>query len=83
MASDAAFTAAFSVATEQAAKLALGNNQTITGVYSNMTVVHVNHLPIVISLIGSDRVNVGTLLACVPKLKSSLESTRARLVGDD
>ena len=81
--SDAIFTAAFSVATEQASKLALGTNQTITAVYNNLVVVHVNHLPIAIALVGAADVNIGALLACVPKIKSSLEGTRARLVGDD
>jgi hypothetical protein len=36
----------------QASKLALGKNQSITALYDNMVVVHVNHLPIVITLVG-------------------------------
>jgi mitogen-activated protein kinase kinase 1 interacting protein 1 len=67
----------------QAGKLALGKNQSITAFYQDHVIVHINHLPIVVTLVGTADANVGLMLSCAPKVKSSLESTRTQLLGDD
>eukprot|EP00455_Lapot_gusevi_P038164 TRINITY_DN4275_c0_g1_i9.p1 TRINITY_DN4275_c0_g1~~TRINITY_DN4275_c0_g1_i9.p1 ORF type:complete len:146 (-),score=38.40 TRINITY_DN4275_c0_g1_i9:304-687(-) len=81
--SDSALSAAFTVATEQASKLQLGRNQTITSFYQDFVLIHVNHMPIVITLLASADANLGFLLSLVPRLKASLEPIRVKLQGDE
>jgi mitogen-activated protein kinase kinase 1 interacting protein 1 len=51
----------------------MGKNKTITSFYENKVIVHINHMPLVISLIGDKQVNVGVLLSFAADIKKALE----------
>ena len=69
----------FSLASEQASKLGLGTNQTITAFYDDYVVCSVNYFPLVISLVATAEANEGVLLAIVPKVKLALEGIKTKL----
>jgi len=64
--------ATFAVATDQASKLRLGKNKMLLSFYKDRLIVHINHLPIVISLIADVDANAGVLLALAPELTKAL-----------
>jgi hypothetical protein len=43
----------------QASKLYLGKNNTITAFYKDHVIMHVNHMPIVVTFVGTSDVNTG------------------------
>lgn len=51
----------------------MGKNKTITSFYENKIIVHINHLPLVISLIGDNQLNAGVLLSFASDIKKALE----------
>jgi hypothetical protein len=61
----------------QASKVQLGQNQTITTFYNNLIIVHVNHLPLVLTLVCGADANLGHVMAAVPELKAKLEGVRS------
>lgn len=75
----------FATAAEQAGKLGIGRNQYILTTHSNHTLLQVNLLPVVVTLVASPQVNVGLLINAIPELKAKLEGTRqtvAAMVND-
>ena len=72
---------AFSVSADQASKLRLGNCKTIVNMFSEYAVVHINHLPIVISLLGTPECNIGLALDIADDIKSVLNPLRVKLVA--
>eukprot|EP01102_Stenamoeba_stenopodia_P022967 TRINITY_DN9768_c0_g2_i1.p1 TRINITY_DN9768_c0_g2~~TRINITY_DN9768_c0_g2_i1.p1 ORF type:complete len:131 (+),score=23.53 TRINITY_DN9768_c0_g2_i1:154-546(+) len=76
-----ALAATFSVTTDQASKLGLGANKTITSFFNDRVIVHINHLPVVVSLVGDSDVNIGAILALAPEIRSSLDPLKATLVN--
>eukprot|EP01114_Cavostelium_apophysatum_P002051 TRINITY_DN11792_c0_g1_i1.p1 TRINITY_DN11792_c0_g1~~TRINITY_DN11792_c0_g1_i1.p1 ORF type:complete len:135 (-),score=18.03 TRINITY_DN11792_c0_g1_i1:9-413(-) len=65
--------AVFAIATEQANKLRMGKNKTITSFFEDRVVVHLNHMPLVISFIGDANLNVGALHAFSNDIKIAVE----------
>jgi len=75
----------YAVAAEQAGKLGIGHNQYILTTYANHTVLQINLLPVVVTIVASPDVNVGLLVNAIPELRVKLEATRqtvAALVND-
>src|SRR5690349_12264866 len=89
---ETALTATFAVASEQvnsqiilfiyiyfvlqASKMKMGKNKTITSFSENRTLFHINHLPVIITMIGNSNVNLGMLYSFVPEIKRALEPLR-------
>jgi len=78
-----ALAATFAVAAEQAGKLRLGKDKTITSFYEKHAIVHINDLPVIVSLIGDKQSNIGMVLAFVPDIKKALEPLRAAIVASE
>ncbi|KAG9411410.1 Ragulator complex protein lamtor3 [Aphanomyces cochlioides] len=60
----------FAAAAEQAGKLRFGNVQTITCFFGTTVLIHVNHLPVVITLIAAQGASVGALVDVANDLKA-------------
>lgn len=78
--SDVGLAATFAVASEQASKLRLGKNQTISSFFEKRTVFHVQHFPLIVSFIGDVDLNIGVLGALVPDIRKSLEGVKKSFV---
>jgi len=77
--------ALYATAAEQSGKLGIGQNQYVLTTYTNHTLLQLNLLPVVVTLVASADVNVGLLLNAIPELRVKLEATRqtvAALVND-
>eukprot|EP01114_Cavostelium_apophysatum_P002052 TRINITY_DN11792_c0_g1_i2.p1 TRINITY_DN11792_c0_g1~~TRINITY_DN11792_c0_g1_i2.p1 ORF type:complete len:103 (-),score=14.99 TRINITY_DN11792_c0_g1_i2:9-317(-) len=64
---------AFNLTTFKANKLRMGKNKTITSFFEDRVVVHLNHMPLVISFIGDANLNVGALHAFSNDIKIAVE----------
>eukprot|EP00735_Rhodelphis_limneticus_P015426 TRINITY_DN9675_c0_g1::TRINITY_DN9675_c0_g1_i1::g.10161::m.10161 TRINITY_DN9675_c0_g1::TRINITY_DN9675_c0_g1_i1::g.10161 ORF type:complete len:134 (-),score=17.96,sp/Q7T0T2/LTR3B_XENLA/38.40/6e-18,MAPKK1_Int/PF08923.5/1.4e-27 TRINITY_DN9675_c0_g1_i1:5-406(-) len=74
---DTSLAVTFGIATEQANKLQLGPNGSITTIYDNYIFVHVNLLPLVVTIVGTLQDGcAGALLNLIPALKSALDNIR-------
>lgn len=73
----------FATTTGMASKLGLGTNSTITTLYEDYLVMHVAHLPLIITFVASLGVNRGLIVAIVPELQVKLERLRLSLVEDN
>ncbi|XP_076047622.1 late endosomal/lysosomal adaptor, MAPK and MTOR activator 3 [Oratosquilla oratoria] len=67
----------FGMAADQAGKLGLGKNKKIVCIYGNYQVIHLNHLPLVISIFGTESANTGLLM----DLESHLSPLVSQLSG--
>ena len=75
----------YATAAEQAGKLGIGHNQYLITTFPNHTLLQLNLLPVVVTLVASPDVNVGLLVNAIPELRVKLETTRqtvAALVND-
>lgn len=72
---------AFSVSADQASKLRLGNCKTIVNMFSEYVVIHINHLPLVITIFGTSECNIGLVLDIADEIKSALNSLRTKLAA--
>jgi len=77
--SDSSLAATFSVCSEQASKLKMGKNKSITTFFDNKIFIHVNHLPLVISFIADKNVNVGVIQAFVGDVKRALDPLKSSI----
>mmetsp|Transcript_18551 Transcript_18551/g.26022 ORF Transcript_18551/g.26022 Transcript_18551/m.26022 type:complete len:132 (+) Transcript_18551:97-492(+) len=77
--SEAVLAATFAVASEQASKLRMGKNKTITSFFEDKILVHFNHLPLVISFIGTKNLNVGEILSFGDEIKKALDPIKASI----
>jgi len=77
--------ATFAVAVDQVSKLQLGKNESVVSFFSELVVVHINHLPLVITffLEEAEEANVGLLLALGQDLKKVLEPLRKSVAQMD
>jgi len=75
--------ATFASASEQASKLKLGINQTITSFVENEVVVQISYLPVVISLFGDETMNPGLLISFAPEIRNILEPLQASIKQAD
>jgi len=71
--------AVFAAACDQAAKSGLGKTSTSVAYYDNRIVVHVNALPLVVSMIAEPDANVGLLLAIAPDIRAAIEPLRLQI----
>jgi len=69
---EGALATTFAATVDQASKLGLGANKTTTAFFNNRVVVHINHQPLVVSLVGETDANVGAVLAFAPEIRASL-----------
>jgi hypothetical protein len=76
---DPALVQVFSSCADQASKLTLGNNNSITTIHENYILIQVNDSPIAINLIAATDANIGLLNAAIPELKVKLEGIRSGL----
>ena len=75
----------FATAAEQAGKLGIGNNNYIITTHDNHTLLQLNLLPVVVTLVASPAVNIGLLINTIPELRVKLDATRqtvAAMVND-
>jgi len=73
---DYRFSCLFASASDQASKLGLGANSHIIARYTELTVVQVAILPLLVTVVCSDKVNIGLVVNAIPELKAKLEGTR-------
>jgi len=73
--------AAFVVATDQASKLRMGKNKTLLSFFKDHLIVHLNNLPIVITLIADQDANAGMLLALAPELTQALSGLSSSILN--
>jgi len=74
------FASVFSVAADQSAKLGMGKTGVITSFFTDRVVVHVNHLPLIVSFVGEPNVNIGLIYELIPELKASLDPLQNSVV---
>lgn len=70
------FLATFSMATEQASKLGLGANKSLVCLYDNFQVVHLNFMPLVVTLLAKVDANTGVLLGMSTQLLDSVKQLK-------
>ena len=75
----AAMATNFSVSADQAGKLRAGDCKTIVNMFTDYSVVHINHLPLVISLFGTPECNIGLIIDIADNIKSTLNTLRTHL----
>jgi ragulator complex protein LAMTOR3 len=67
----------FTMATDQASKLGLGNNKTCICMYSKHVIVQFNKLPtLVVTFIGTENCNIGQILALDDQIDAYLEDLK-------
>jgi hypothetical protein len=69
----------FAVLTEQASKLQLGKNKSMTCFYKDRVIVHLNHAPFIVSILGNVHLNVGLVNALSQELFAALSGLRSAL----
>eukprot|EP01092_Planopodium_desertum_P015327 TRINITY_DN80912_c1_g1_i1.p1 TRINITY_DN80912_c1_g1~~TRINITY_DN80912_c1_g1_i1.p1 ORF type:complete len:133 (+),score=18.10 TRINITY_DN80912_c1_g1_i1:1-399(+) len=69
----------FSSSTNQASKLQFGQNNHIISFFAKKTIVHVNQSPLLISFLGTKHLNVGSILAMLPKIKAALNPLQSSI----
>jgi hypothetical protein len=65
-----------STITEQASKCGLGKGGPVVAFYENLIIVHLPLLPVVVTVVGSDTLNVGLVLSIRTELAQALDSLR-------
>jgi hypothetical protein len=73
---DSLLSSTFAIATEQASKLRLGKNQTITSFFNQSAVLQIQHFPLIATLVGDSEVNLGALNALIPDIRRALDSVK-------
>ena len=63
----------FAICAEQAGKMSLGRTKTITAMYSDRCVVHLNACPLVVTFITRPDANIGAILSLAPEIVHALE----------
>eukprot|EP01089_Gocevia_fonbrunei_P002356 TRINITY_DN12336_c0_g1_i1.p1 TRINITY_DN12336_c0_g1~~TRINITY_DN12336_c0_g1_i1.p1 ORF type:complete len:142 (-),score=35.21 TRINITY_DN12336_c0_g1_i1:33-422(-) len=71
--------AAFSASTDQAGKLKMGKNKSIVTFTEGVIVVHINHLPLIITFLTETEANIGAILGISSELQKLLEPLRTSL----
>eukprot|EP00029_Vermamoeba_vermiformis_P008998 TRINITY_DN4356_c0_g1_i1.p1 TRINITY_DN4356_c0_g1~~TRINITY_DN4356_c0_g1_i1.p1 ORF type:complete len:135 (-),score=30.74 TRINITY_DN4356_c0_g1_i1:15-419(-) len=69
----------FATAADQASKCGLGKNKTLTTFFDNRLFVHINHTPLIITLLAEPDANCGVLLSLADELKGALEPLRTSI----
>lgn len=73
---DPALSASFTSAAEQSGKLSIGFNLSLTSYFDNYTLVQVNLLPLVLSVLAAPDVNVQLIQNSIPEMARVLEPVR-------
>jgi hypothetical protein len=73
---DPALSSSFTSAAEQSGKLSLGFNLSLTSYFDNYTLVQMNLLPLVVSLLAAPDANVQLIQNCMPEIARVLEPVR-------
>ena len=73
--------ATFSSAADQASKLKVGHCKSIINFYTEMVVVHINHLPLIITIFGTENTNVGLILDLESSIQQTLNPLREHLIN--
>jgi len=67
----------FVVSAEQASKMGVGRTRTITAIYADRVLVHVNAYPLVVSFVAAPDANIGMVHSLCPELVHALEPFHA------
>jgi hypothetical protein len=73
---DPSLSSTFTSAAEQSGKLGLGAHLSLDCYYDNYTLVQMNLLPLVVTMIAAPDVNTQLLHACMPEAARLLEPVR-------
>lgn len=73
---DPALSSSFTSAAEQSGKLSIGFNLSLTSYYDNYTLVQMNLLPLVVSLLADTDANVQLIQNVMPEIARVLEPVR-------
>jgi predicted regulator of Ras-like GTPase activity (Roadblock/LC7/MglB family) len=73
---DDTFTSTVALMSDQAGKLRQGKNDCITAIFGNHTMVHVNMMPLIVTLIANEQANLGTIRSLIPDLRLKLDVVR-------
>lgn len=60
----------------KASKLKLGTNKTITSFYSNRVILHLNLSPLIVSFVGDEDINLGSLQAFLSDTETALSNLK-------
>jgi hypothetical protein len=74
--------ATFASSADQASKLRIGHCKTIACFFSESIVVHINFLPLVVSLFGNAETNVGVIFDLAPDIRTALIPLRDQLLSN-
>ncbi|XP_074647584.1 ragulator complex protein LAMTOR3-A-like isoform X2 [Tubulanus polymorphus] len=75
------FLSTFGIATEQASKLGLQKNKSMVCIYSNYQVIHLNKLPLIVTLIANSEANTGLILALEEELAEPIQELKAAVMA--
>eukprot|EP01104_Vermistella_antarctica_P002490 TRINITY_DN1272_c0_g1_i1.p2 TRINITY_DN1272_c0_g1~~TRINITY_DN1272_c0_g1_i1.p2 ORF type:complete len:135 (+),score=21.66 TRINITY_DN1272_c0_g1_i1:624-1028(+) len=68
----------FAVSADQASKLNMGPNKSITSFYQDRIIVQLNHLPLVITFVGQGTtLNIGVIHSLAPDVCNALNGLRS------
>lgn len=73
---DPSLSSSFTSAAEQSGKLSIGYNLSLTSYFDNYTLVQMNLLPLVVSLLAAPDANVQLINNCMPEIARVLEPVR-------
>lgn len=73
---DPLLSSSFTAAAEQSGKLSIGFNLALTSYYDNYTLVQMNLLPLVVSILAAPDANVQLIRNCMPEIARVLEPVR-------
>jgi hypothetical protein len=73
---DPSLSSSFTSAAEQSGKLSIGVNLSLTSYFDNYTLVQMNLLPLVVSLLAAPDANVQLITNCMPEIARMLEPVR-------
>ncbi|XP_064622268.1 ragulator complex protein LAMTOR3-A-like isoform X1 [Lineus longissimus] len=75
------FLSTFGIATEQASKLGLSRNKNMICFYTNYQVVHLNKLPLIVTMIATSDANTGLILSLEQELDDALQELKMAVSG--
>jgi mitogen-activated protein kinase kinase 1 interacting protein 1 len=81
LATRTSFLSTFGIATEQASKLGLSRNKNMIIFYTNYQVVHLNKLPLIVTMIATSDANTGLILSLDQELDDALQDLKMAVSG--
>lgn len=63
----------FGIASEQASKMGSGKSNNIISIFSNYQVIQMNKMPLVLTFVGTENMNIGHVLAVEHEINGYLD----------